>query len=41
MKWTFEPGDSVRWNSTLDRGGIVVANEVWIDIDVEALKDKA
>ena len=31
---------SVSWNSTLDRGGIVVGDEVWIDIDVEALRDK-
>ena len=31
----------VSWNSALDRGGIVVGNEVWIDIDVEALRDKA
>lgn len=31
----------VSWNSTLDRGGIVVGHEVWIDIDVEALRDKA
>lgn len=30
----------VSWNSTLDRGGIVVGDEVWIDIDVEALRDK-
>ena len=31
----------VSWNSTLDRGGIVVSNDVWIDIDVEALRDKS
>jgi polyisoprenoid-binding protein YceI len=30
----------VSWNSMLDRGGIVVSNDVWIDIDVEALRDK-
>ena len=30
----------VSWNSTLDHGGIVVGDEVWIDIDVEALRDK-
>ncbi len=28
---------NVNWNSTLDRGGIVVGNEVFITIDVEAL----
>lgn len=27
----------VSWNSLLDRGGIVVGDEVWIRIDVEAL----
>jgi len=29
---------NVNWNSTLDRGGIVVGNEVFITIDVEALR---
>jgi polyisoprenoid-binding protein YceI len=28
---------NVSWNSTLDRGGIVVGNEVFITMDVEAL----
>ncbi|MGH9339697.1 MAG: YceI family protein [Acidobacteriota bacterium] len=27
----------VNWNSTLDRGGLVVGDEVFIEIDVEAL----
>ena len=27
----------VSWNSVLDRGGVVVGNDVWIDIDAEAL----
>lgn len=31
----------VSWNSPMDRGGIVVGNEVWIEIDVEALRDTA
>jgi polyisoprenoid-binding protein YceI len=31
----------VSWNSVLDRGGIVVGNEVLIEIDVEALRDKS
>ena len=30
----------VSWNSALDHGGIVVGNDVWIEIDVEALRDK-
>ncbi len=30
----------VSWNSVLDRSGIVVGDEVFIDIDVEALKQK-
>ena len=25
------------WNSVLDRGGVVVGNDVWIEIDAEAL----
>ena len=28
------------WNAPLDRGGVVVASEVYIDIDVEALRDR-
>ena len=31
----------VSWNAALDRGGIVVGNEVWIDVDAEALLGKA
>lgn len=31
----------VSWNSAMDRGGIVVGNEVWIEIDVEALREKS
>lgn len=31
----------VSWNSTIDRGGIVVGNEVRITIDVEAIRDKS
>jgi len=30
----------VRWNSVLDRGGLVVADDVFITIDVEAIRDK-
>jgi polyisoprenoid-binding protein YceI len=30
----------VSWNSVLDHGGIVVGNEVLIEIDAEALRDK-
>lgn len=30
----------VSWNAPLDRGGIVVGNDVWIEIDVEAMLDK-
>ena len=30
----------VSWNSTLDRGGLVVGDEVFITLDVEALQDK-
>jgi polyisoprenoid-binding protein YceI len=30
----------VSWSSALDRGGIVVGDEVFVDIDVEALKQK-
>ena len=30
----------ISWNSVLDRGGIVVGDEVFIDIDVEALKQQ-
>ena len=30
----------VSWNSTLDRGGIVVGDDVFVDIDVEGLRDK-
>jgi polyisoprenoid-binding protein YceI len=30
----------VSWNSMLDRGGIVVGNDVFIELDVEALRDK-
>ena len=30
----------VSWNSVLDHGGFVVGDDVWIDIDVEALRDK-
>lgn len=30
----------VSWNGTLDRGGIVVGNDVSIEIDVEALREK-
>jgi len=30
----------VSWNGTLDRGGIVVGDEVFITLDVEALQDK-
>jgi len=30
----------VSWNSALDKGGIVVGNDVLITIDVEALRDK-
>lgn len=28
----------VSWNNTLDRGGVVVGDDVWIRIDVEALE---
>jgi polyisoprenoid-binding protein YceI len=31
----------VSWNSALDRGGMVVGNEVVITIDVEAIRDKS
>ncbi len=30
----------VSWSALLDRGGLVVGNEVLIEIDVEALRDK-
>ena len=30
----------VSWNSTLDRGGIVVGEEIFIEIDAEALRQK-
>jgi len=30
----------VSWNSMLDRGGIAVGNDVFIELDVEALRDK-
>jgi polyisoprenoid-binding protein YceI len=30
----------VSWNAALDKGGIVVGDEVQIEIDVEALKDR-
>lgn len=28
----------VSWNGTLDRGGVVVGDDVWLRIDVEALE---
>lgn len=29
----------VSWNGTLDRGGVVVGDDVWIRLDVEALEE--
>jgi hypothetical protein len=31
----------VSWNSLLDRGGVVVGDDVLIEIDVEAIEEKA
>lgn len=31
----------VSWSSPLDRGGLIVGNDVFIEIDVEALKEKS
>jgi polyisoprenoid-binding protein YceI len=33
------PDFDVNWNSTMDRGGIVVGKDIDITIDVEALRD--
>lgn len=39
--WTFEPGHTgadfgVSWNSALDRGGVIVGDDVAVTIDIEA-----